>query len=355
MKERIVEFEQVLLRTINFQVDPPDPYRLLLNYARSLRLGRAATRTAWGLVNDALFCPRALSAPPPAVACAAIRMATRIHGSERRLRWFSPPRHKSGGGDNKRQRESTRDGDVIDTSGVSGAGNDDSGGEGVRHGLVISSGGGGGTPSANNDGASGGGGGGSGGGGGARKLAGPENSATARVETAGVNTTMLSKQEPKEVRDGGGGASSANGADSSTNRGLGIAGAVVGAASSPPSGAVINLTGSARAGSAGEIRDNDDNRHAAAENTTMPWWVLFDARDEEVELVCSELLALYHDQGGGVDDGRVAAASLVVLLSSQSESVVGDGGPSEAAAVDVAGSNGSGIGGGGGSSSSGVA
>ena len=33
----------------------------------------------------------------------------------------------------------------------------------------------------------------------------------------------------------------------------------------------------------------------------MPWWGLFDARDEEVELVCSELLTLYraHDGKGG--------------------------------------------------------
>ncbi|CAN0546953.1 unnamed protein product, partial [Ectocarpus sp. 12 AP-2014] len=83
MKERIVEFEQVLLRTINFQVDPPDPYRLLLNYARSLRLDPAATRTAWALANDVLFCPQALSAPPPAVACAVIRMAARVHGGDR--------------------------------------------------------------------------------------------------------------------------------------------------------------------------------------------------------------------------------------------------------------------------------
>lgn len=31
---------------------------------------------------------------------------------------------------------------------------------------------------------------------------------------------------------------------------------------------------------------------------TMPWWGLLDARDEDVELVCSELLALYlaHDE-----------------------------------------------------------
>lgn len=33
----------------------------------------------------------------------------------------------------------------------------------------------------------------------------------------------------------------------------------------------------------------------------MPWWALFDARDKEVELVCSELLTLYraHDDKDG--------------------------------------------------------
>lgn len=328
----------MLLRTINFQVDPPDPYRLLLNYARSLRLGRAATRTAWGLVNDVLFCPRALSAPPPAVACAAIRMATRIHGSERRLRWFSPPRRKSGGG-NKRRRGPTGHGDIVDMSGVSGSGNDRSGGEDVRQGLVVVGGGddpngNGSTPSANNGSSTDGGG---GGGGGAETE--PEKSVTpARVETAGVKTRLPSEPEPEleAVRDGGSGASNANEAGISTTE-LNVADSIVVAASGSPSCAVTDLSDAAAVGgSAGGVRGNSDNGHIAAENTMMPWWVLFDARDEEVELVCSELLALYRAQGwGGVRDEYGAAVSLVVT-SSQSESVVGDRGPPEAAAVDVA-------------------
>lgn len=48
-------------------------------------------------------------------------------------------------------------------------------------------------------------------------------------------------------------------------------------------------------GNGGAVGKDDDA------TVTMPWWGLFDARDEEVELVCSELLTLYraHDDTGG--------------------------------------------------------
>lgn len=48
-------------------------------------------------------------------------------------------------------------------------------------------------------------------------------------------------------------------------------------------------------GNGGNVGKDDDD------TVTMPWWGLFDARDEEVELVCSELLTLYraHDDKDG--------------------------------------------------------
>ncbi|CAM9539146.1 unnamed protein product, partial [Laminaria digitata] len=226
MKERIVEFEQVLLRTINFQVDPPDPYRLLLNYARSLRLGRAATRTAWGLANDVLFCPRALSAPPPAVACAAIRMAARVHGTDRRLRTFCPPIRK------KRRRVADDDRGCVSRD-FGGGGDrfddDDAGGEGAAAAAVSEHGGGG------------------GGGGGAEAA-----TATAAAAAAAAADDVFVVGSGDNGSSGGGGG------------------------------------GGRSSGGSGGDGGKDDEREV------MPWWELFDARDDEIEMVCSELLALYH-------------------------------------------------------------
>ncbi|CAB1109770.1 unnamed protein product [Ectocarpus sp. CCAP 1310/34] len=288
MKERIVEFEQVLLRTINFQVDPPDPYRLLLNYARSLRLDRAATRTAWGLANDVLFCPRALSAPPPAVACAVIRMAARVHGGDRRLRWYSPPVQKI----SKRRRE--EGGDAI-------------GGRDLRkvESGTGDTGRGGGTGS------------------------GDGGSVVPPMERPVPPPPPPPPFPPPHGGLGGG----VNGQH------------VVRAAGAPPpppppppptvgdhggiSGKQGGFAGSAdvvgvgvRRGGGGRGGDEDQGDETA----TKPWWRLFDARDEEVELVCSELLALYRAHG----DGESAAGK----DGSSETTAKGDGGGVSAKSSD---------------------
>lgn len=70
-----------------------------------------------------------------------------------------------------------------------------------------------------------------------------------------------------------------------------------------------SVTGSGSSGSGGGDRGSGGGGGGVSgvdgdkdgERETMPWWALFDARDEEIELVCSELLALYrtHDSKGG--------------------------------------------------------
>lgn len=52
--------------------------RLLLNYARSLRLSRELVQRAWGFVNDFLFIPTALELPPPTLACAALYLGAKL-------------------------------------------------------------------------------------------------------------------------------------------------------------------------------------------------------------------------------------------------------------------------------------
>lgn len=278
MKERIVEFEQVLLRTINFAVDPPDPYRLLLNYARSLRLDRAATRTAWGLVNDALFCPRALSMPPPAVACAAIRIAARAHGGERRLKWFSPCR--------KRKRKTVVCGDGVRSG---GGGNSESGRDiGGERPVMMNTG----------DGVN------------SEDIAGPErNNDAGGMASRGIAENVIESAKQDEVGKAGG--SKPPVADElSGGTSVGVDG--VAASASPGEDGFVRGKGTFELGDNGELNGevSDDQQ------PSMPWWELFDAKDEEVELVCTELLSLYsmHDIGGQVVEGTQS------LLSSKNES-----------------------------------
>lgn len=336
MKEKIVEFEQVLLRTINFQVDPPDPYRLLLNYARSLRLDRTATRTAWGLVNDTLLCPRALSAPPPAIACAAIRMATRIHGSDRRLRWFSPPCHNfstARGNSNKNKRPTAlalekgdgvgiSSGGVVSGAGVLGPGGDGPGGGSTNN--VDSSSAIGGAGSAGGDGA---------GGGRAneRAASGQEKWILSPTTTDDVNVMVPTRREPAAgVTDGGGNGrrspgASAHEADSTSGGGLEVIHEAVGATfGAGAAGAVVDPTGAVGGESTGEGWRDSGDAHAETEIMTsaIPWWGLFDARDEEVELVCAELLALYRAQGDNMGkNGSDACAGPILAIEQEQPSV----------------------------------
>lgn len=232
MKERIVEFEQVLLRSINFQVDPPDPYRLLLNYARSLRLHRDVTRTAWCLVNDSLFCPRALATSQPAVACAAIRLAAKVHGCDRRLRWFSPPVKKC-----KRGADKRGDGDEVDPGNRERKVETRDWAEGKgRDGFLTSA------------------------------DIGTSEVAIVGPEAAGATLDGGAKRLlPSSV------------ANLSTRQ----------------HGEAIGVEGSRV-----DIGEGEDV-------STTPWWGVFDARDEEVEIVCSELLAFYRSHSDRDASGRV--------------------------------------------------
>lgn len=240
-----MEFEQVLLRSINFQVDPPDPYRLLLNYARSLRLHRDVTRTAWCLVNDSLFCPRALATSQPAVACAAIRLAAKVHGCDRRLRWFSPPVKKC-----KRGTDNRGGGDGIDP--------------GNRERKVET-----------------------------------RDRAEGKGRDAFLAASDIGSSEALIVGPEAAGAT----LDGSTKRLL-------------PS-SVANLStrqhGEAIGGEGSRV-DVDEEEDLS----TTPWWGVFDARDEEVELVSSELLALYRshsdrDASGRVTVDNVAEKGVVII------------------------------------------
>eukprot|EP01127_Copromyxa_protea_P001534 TRINITY_DN11509_c0_g1_i1.p1 TRINITY_DN11509_c0_g1~~TRINITY_DN11509_c0_g1_i1.p1 ORF type:complete len:265 (+),score=36.97 TRINITY_DN11509_c0_g1_i1:37-795(+) len=80
IKEEVIAYEHVVLRSIGFHVNLELPYNYLLNYAKSMQLDTVVVKTAWSLVNDGLINPSfALhSHGPSAAAVAAIYLALEI-------------------------------------------------------------------------------------------------------------------------------------------------------------------------------------------------------------------------------------------------------------------------------------
>lgn len=79
LKEKLVDTEQLVLRVLGFDIDTFEPYRLLLNFARSLRARPVLVEVAWTLVNDALFSSRCqLECAPAAQAVAALYVGQQI-------------------------------------------------------------------------------------------------------------------------------------------------------------------------------------------------------------------------------------------------------------------------------------
>jgi|EP00624_Nannochloropsis_granulata_P000935 hypothetical protein len=79
LKESVIDTEQLVLRVLGFDLDTDRPYRLLLNYARSLRARPEMVEVAWSLLNDSLFSPVfCLTRPSQAQAVAVLHLAQRL-------------------------------------------------------------------------------------------------------------------------------------------------------------------------------------------------------------------------------------------------------------------------------------
>jgi len=79
LKESVVDTEQLVLRILGFDLETFMSYRLLLNYARSLRARPVLVEVAWALLNDSLFSPACcLALPSHAQAVAALDLAQRL-------------------------------------------------------------------------------------------------------------------------------------------------------------------------------------------------------------------------------------------------------------------------------------
>ena len=75
LKEKIVETEQQLLRSLGFDVHVQHPYRFMLNYARSLDVSCSVASRAWAYLNDCLWIPQLVHENPSKIACAALFLA----------------------------------------------------------------------------------------------------------------------------------------------------------------------------------------------------------------------------------------------------------------------------------------
>jgi hypothetical protein len=77
MKDKVVDMEQLVLRVLGFEVDTFQPYRLLLNYCRSLRCRPSVVQAAWAFVTDSLYLPTCHigGIAASAVACSGLLLA----------------------------------------------------------------------------------------------------------------------------------------------------------------------------------------------------------------------------------------------------------------------------------------
>ena len=95
LKERVVHMEQRVLRALAFDLEASQPFRLLLHFAKFLRVDRCALRRAWALVVDGLWSPQCLDTPPNALAAAALYLAEQFGSSQLPAGQASPSSRQS--------------------------------------------------------------------------------------------------------------------------------------------------------------------------------------------------------------------------------------------------------------------
>mmetsp|Transcript_27997 Transcript_27997/g.38721 ORF Transcript_27997/g.38721 Transcript_27997/m.38721 type:complete len:276 (-) Transcript_27997:324-1151(-) len=75
-KEKLIEYEQEVLRALQFQVGVSPPHKHLLNFARFLHLPQSLTQLAYAALNDCLlYTTLCLQYPPAVLAASALNLA----------------------------------------------------------------------------------------------------------------------------------------------------------------------------------------------------------------------------------------------------------------------------------------
>ena len=98
-KERVVECEQVILRTFVFDVDTMHPlshfprvicsYVYFLNCCKSLEVSTEVVQCGWSVILDSYLCNKRKCYPPPLLAVAALYIALRLlQAPEPRKEWW---------------------------------------------------------------------------------------------------------------------------------------------------------------------------------------------------------------------------------------------------------------------------
>jgi cyclin K len=72
LKDRLTQFESVVLRSLSFELDLDLPYTYMLNYAHCLRLDEGVTQFAFNILNDSFLLPICLQYKSNEIACASI-------------------------------------------------------------------------------------------------------------------------------------------------------------------------------------------------------------------------------------------------------------------------------------------
>jgi len=91
LRDKLIEMEQTILRTLAFNTAVDLPYKYLLNYIKTLQGSNALAQLAWNIVNDSYFIPNiCLNFKPNIIAVSAIFLANKLLQPSKELLEITP-------------------------------------------------------------------------------------------------------------------------------------------------------------------------------------------------------------------------------------------------------------------------
>ncbi len=120
-KEQIIQLEQNILRTLNFNLEFDLPHKYMLNIARFMKFTQNIVRIAWCLLNDALLSRECVTTPPEVVACGCLLVAQKT--VEKLIAFEQAATHSSLASDDTTSPSNTSTVNGSSESGGSGSGN----------------------------------------------------------------------------------------------------------------------------------------------------------------------------------------------------------------------------------------
>lgn len=78
LRDAVIAHEQIVLRTLAFDLAVEYPYKYLMNYAASLRTSAPVLQAAWNIANDSYLSTTCLQHSPSVIAAASLAMAYKL-------------------------------------------------------------------------------------------------------------------------------------------------------------------------------------------------------------------------------------------------------------------------------------